>query len=165
MYMGFLNKIFGEGKQETVLFSPVKGQMSEITEVKDETFAQKMLGDGIAIIPSDGKIISPCDGMVDNMFETGHAFSLVTEDGLEVLIHVGLDTVKLKGKHFTVVRNTGEKVKKGDTMVEVDFDAVKGEGYDTTVVMVILNSEEYSAMEKAEGEVEAGAEVLKMTKK
>ena len=163
--MGFLNKLFGEGKREITLFSPVKGQMTEITEVKDVTFAEKMLGDGIAIIPAEGKIISPCDATVDNMFETGHAFSLVTEDGVEVLIHVGLDTVERKGKHFTVLKNTGEKVNKGDAMVEVDFDAVKAEGYDTTVVMVILNTEEFSAMEKAAGEVEAGAEVLKMTKK
>lgn len=161
--MGFFDKLLGNKK--IVLFSPVNGTLTDITKVSDETFAGKMLGDGIAVKPSDGKICAPCDGSIDNMFETGHAFSIVSEGGAEILIHVGFDTVELKGEHFTVHKSTGEKVKKGDLLVEADMEAIAKAHYDTTVVMVILNTDEYSGFDKKDGETGAGEEVLILTKK
>lgn len=163
--MGLFSKLLGGDRKETVLCAPVKGVMKDITLVSDSTFSDKLLGDGIAITPSEGRIISPCDGEIDNMFETGHAFSIVSEDGAEILVHAGFDTVELKGEGFKVHKNTGEKVKKGDVLVEADLDLIGSKGYDTTIVMVILNTDEYSGFEKKEGEVEAGDPVLKMTRK
>ncbi len=163
--MGFFSNLFGRKKPNTVLAAPVKGRLTGIEGVSDEIFAQKILGDGVAIIPSEGMIYAPCDGSIDNMFETGHAFSIVSEDGAEVLIHVGFDTVKLKGKHFKVLKDTGDRVKKGDLLLEVNLQAVSALGFDTTVVMVILNTDDYSGFHKADGETEAGAEVLTLTGK
>ena len=165
--MGILNKLFGgeKSKQEIVLYAPVSGKMTELTSVSDETFAQKILGDGIAITPSDGKICSPCDAKIDNMFETGHAFSFITDNGVEILVHVGFDTVHLKGEHFRILKNTGDAVHHGEAMLEVDMAAVAAAGYDTTVVMVILNSDDFSDFKKTTGEIEAGSEVLTLTKK
>ncbi len=119
----------------------------------------------MAIIPAEGKIYSPCDGVIDNMFKTGHAFSIVTDDGAEILVHAGFDTIELKGEHFTVHRNTGDKVKMGDLLVETDLQAVSAAGYDTTLVMVIMNTDDYSNFEKKEGETEVGDEVLSLTRK
>ncbi len=164
--MGILSGLFkGSKEADTItLYSPAKGTLVDITKVSDETFAQKILGDGIAILPSDGKICSPCSGTVDNTFETGHAVSIVSDDGTEILIHAGIDTVRLKGEHFNVVKQTGDKVKAGDLLVEMDLSPIKEKGFDTTVVMVILNTDAYKDLEKKEGEVEVGGEVLRMAK-
>ena len=165
--MGLLDGLFKGSKEpeSIILFSPAKGTLVDITEVSDETFAQKILGDGIAVIPSDGKICSPCSGTVDNTFETGHAVSIVSDKGTEILIHAGIDTVKLKGEHFTVHKQTGDKVNAGDLLVEMDIEPIKEKGFDTTVVMVILNTDAYKDLEKKNGEAEVGGEVLRMAKK
>lgn len=166
--MGFLNKLFGGEKAEKItLYAPVSGEIVDITSVSDETFAQKIMGDGVAIVPANGKIYSPYDATIDNMFvfETGHAFSFKTADGVELLVHIGFDTVHLKGEHFKAHHKTGDTIKKGDLMIEVELDAVKEAGYDTTVVMVILNSDSFSDFEKTTGTIEAGSEILTLTKK
>ena len=140
--MSFFKKLFG--KPVDSVYAPVAGQAVPITEVPDPTFAEKMLGDGIAIIPAEGKIYAPCDATVDMMFTTGHAVSLVADFGAEILIHVGLETVGLEGKCFTVHVENGQKVKKGDLMIEVDLDGVKAAGLNTITPVVICNSDTFN---------------------
>ena len=116
--MGFIDKLFG--KKLEGIYAPVAGKAVAITEVPDPTFAEGMLGNGIAIEPAEGKVYAPCDATVDMMFDTGHAVSLVSDTGVEILIHVGLETVSLAGKPFTVHVHNGDKVKKGQLLLEVD---------------------------------------------
>ena len=106
--MGFFSKLFGKNNNDQI-FAPVAGQAVSITEVPDPTFAEGMLGNGVAILPTDGKICAPCDATVDMMFTTGHAVSLVADCGAEILIHVGLETVGLEGKCFTVHAENGRR--------------------------------------------------------
>ena len=110
------------------ILSPVTGQAVKLDDVPDPVFSGKILGDGAAVIPSEGKIVSPVDGEVVSVAETLHAYGLRTAEGLELLIHVGLDTVKLKGSCFQVHVKEGEQVKAGDLLAEVDLEALKAEG-------------------------------------
>lgn len=102
-----------------------------------------MLGKGAAILPSDGKIYAPADGTIETLFDTLHAFSLTTTDGVEILVHVGLDTVKMGGDGFTGNVHSGDAVKKGDLILEIDLDKVKAAGYDTSTLVVICNTDDY----------------------
>jgi len=140
-HMGFFNKLFG--KKTDKVFAPMTGKAVPITEVPDPTFSEGMLGNGIAIIPTEGKVYAPCDATVDMMFTTGHAVSLVADFGAEILIHVGLETVGLEGKPFTVHVANGDKVKKGQLMIEVDLDAVKEAGLPIITPMLICNTDDY----------------------
>lgn len=139
--MGFFKKLFG--KKTDDFYAPMAGKAVPITEVPDPTFAEGMLGNGIAIEPTDGKVYAPCDATVDMMFTTGHAVSLVADCGAEVLIHVGLETVSLEGKPFTVHVANGDKVKKGQLLIEVDLEAVKAAGLPTITPMLICNTDDY----------------------
>ena len=139
--MGFLRKLFG--KKTDDFYAPMVGKAMPITVVPDPTFAEGMLGNGIAIEPVEGKVYAPCDATVDMMFTTGHAVSLVADNGAEILIHVGLETVSLEGKPFTVHAANGDKVKKGQLLIEVDLDAVKAAGLPTITPMVVCNTDEY----------------------
>lgn len=141
--MGFLKNIFKKASID--LYAPANGKAVPIKEVPDPTFAEEMLGKGIAIIPSDGKIYAPCDATVDMMFDTGHAVSLIGDNGVEILIHVGLDTVSLKGEGFTVHSSNGAKVNKGDLLIECDIDAVSAKGFNIITPMVICNSGDYAS--------------------
>ena len=140
--MGFFDKLFG--KKLEGIYAPIAGKAVSITEVPDPTFAEGMLGNGIAIEPTEGKVYAPCDATVDMMFDTGHAVSLVTVSGAEILIHVGLETVGLEGKPFTVHVANGDKVKKGQLMIEVDLDAVKEAGLPTITPVLICNTDDYT---------------------
>ena len=139
--MGFFDKLFG--KKTDDLYAPMAGKAVAISQVPDPTFAECMLGNGIAIEPAEGKVYAPCDATVDMMFTTGHAVSLVADNGAEILIHVGLETVGLEGKPFTVHVANGDKVKKGQLMIEVDLEAVKAAGLQTITPMVICNTDAY----------------------
>ena len=139
--MGFFKKLFG--KKTDDFYAPMAGKAVPITEVPDPTFAEGMLGNGIAIEPAEGKVYAPCDATVDMMFTTGHAVSLVADNGAEILIHVGLETVSLEGKPFTVHAANGDKVKKGQLLIEVDLDAIKAAGLPTITPMVVCNTDEY----------------------
>ena len=139
--MGFFKKLFG--KKTDDLYAPMAGKAVPITEVPDPTFAEGMLGNGIAIEPADGKVYAPCDATVDMIFTTGHAVSLVADNGAEVLIHVGLETVSLEGKPFTVHVANGDKVTKGQLLIEVDLEAVKAAGLPTITPMLICNTDDY----------------------
>lgn len=139
--MGFFDKLFGKKLEE--IYAPVAGKAVAITEVPDPTFAEGLLGNGIAIEPTDGKVYAPCNATVDMMFETGHAVSLVSESGAEILIHVGLETVSLEGKPFTVHVHDGDKVTKGQLMLVVDLEAVKAAGLPTITPVLICNTDAY----------------------
>lgn len=139
--MGFFKKLFG--KKTDNFYAPMAGKAVPISEVPDPTFAEGLLGNGIAIEPSEGKVYAPCDATVDMMFTTGHAVSLVADCGAEVLIHVGLETVSLEGKPFKVYAASGDKVKKGQLLMEVDLDAVKAAGLPIITPMLICNTDEY----------------------
>ena len=117
---------------EETLTSPVNGTQIPLSEVTDETFASEMLGTTVAVEPADGKIVAPCDGEVSNIFETGHAVCITTESGGELLIHIGIDTVKMDGKGFTKKVSDGDKVHAGDILVEADLEEIKNAGYQTT---------------------------------
>lgn len=129
--------------EKVQILSPVSGTVKEITEVPDSTFAEKMLGDGMAVIPSEGKVYAPADGTVVSIMDTKHGIMFTTDQGVEVLIHIGLETVNLKGKYFTQHVENGEKVKAGDLLVEFDMDAVKKEGYDLITPVVVTNIGDY----------------------
>ena len=158
--MGFFSKLFGKEKKDNGLYAPLAGQAVPVTEVPDPTFAEGMLGDGIAIIPSEGKVYAPCNATVDMMFTTGHAVSLVAENGAEILIHVGLETVGLEGKPFKVHVENGQKVKKGDLMIEVDLEAVKAAGLNTITPMLVCNSGDYATFNKFTGKAVTNADVV-----
>lgn len=145
--------------------APVKGKAVAITEVSDPTFGDEILGKGVAIIPTDGNVYAPADGTVELLFDTMHAVSMTTTDGVELLIHIGLDTVSLKGEHFTAHKATGDTVKKGDLLISVDLDAVKAAGFDVITPMVVCNTSDYQAVEAIVGsDVEPGDSVLKISK-
>ncbi len=122
---------------------PVKGNNKELSSLNDEMFKNEMMGATIAIDPTDGTIISPIDGEVVTIFPTKHALGLKTSEGIEVLIHVGIDTVKLKGEGFESFVKDGDKVSKGDKLLECDFDLIRSHDYDPAVLVVITNDQEY----------------------
>lgn len=138
---------------EISITSPVEGKVIPLTEVKDPTFSQEILGKGAAIIPEKGVVYAPFDGKVDAVFETGHALGLVSEDGVELLVHVGIDTVNLKGKHFTPKKKSGDTMKKGDILLEFDIDKIKADGYDVTTPIIISNTEQFEKVKACEDKV------------
>ena len=125
------------------ILSPATGTVKDITEVPDKTFADKILGDGAAVIPEEGKIFAPADGTVVNIMDTKHGIMFQTAQGVELLIHIGLETVNLNGKYFTSHVENGAQVKAGDLLVEFDLDAIKKEGYDPITLVVVTNGEDY----------------------
>lgn len=160
--MGFFSKLFGkaEEKNDNGIYAPIAGQAVPVSEVPDPTFSSGMLGNGIAIIPSDGKVYAPCNATVDMMFTTGHAVSLVADSGAEILIHVGLETVGLEGKCFTVHVQNGQKVKKGDLMIEVDLEGVKAAGLNTITPVLICNTDDYGTFNTTVGKAVTKNDVI-----
>ena len=145
--------------------SPVKGTEIPLSEVKDEVFSKNIVGKGAAVIPSEGKVYSPVDGTVASVFDTKHAIGLVSEEGVEVLIHVGLDTVELGGQHFTAHVAQDDKVTKGQLLLEFDMDAIKAAGYDTVTPVVISNTDSYLDVLAADaGEINAGDMLITIVK-
>ena len=150
---------------EETLTSPVNGTQIPLAEVADETFASEMLGATVAVEPADGKIVAPCDGEVSNIFETGHAVCITTEAGGELLIHIGIDTVKMDGKGFTKKVSDGDKVHAGDILVEADLEEIKNAGYQTTTMMILTNTDEFGNVTKVEpAEVKTTSKVMTLTK-
>ena len=156
--MGFFDKLFG--KKLEAYYAPIAGKVVPITEVPDPTFAEGMLGNGIAIEPTDGKVCAPCNATVDMMFTTGHAVSLVADTGAEILIHVGLETVGLEGKPFTVHVKNGDTVKKGALLMEADLEAIKAAGLNTITPVLICNPDSFSALNKTVGADVSNADVV-----
>ena len=149
-------------KAET-LGAHMNGEVIPMEEVKDEAFASCALGQGVAVEPSEGKLYAPADATVDNLFDTHHAIGLVTETGAELLLHIGIDTVKLGGKYFTPHVKVDQKVKKGDLLISFDMDAIKAEGYLCTTPMIVCNTDDYNVVKPlAEGSVKAGQDLLRV---
>lgn len=145
------------------LCAPVSGTVKALSDVPDKTFAEKVLGDGAAIVPEEGKVYAPADGTVANIMDSKHGIMFVTDSGAEVLIHIGLDTVNLKGKYFKSYVSDGDKVKKGTLLVEFDLEAIKGEGYNLITPMVVTNISDYIkavCMEKENTAINAGDKFL-----
>ena len=158
-------EIADNNKAEETLTSPVNGTQISLSEVADETFASEMLGTTVAVEPADGKIVAPCDGEVSNIFETGHAVCITTESGGELLIHIGIDTVKMDGKGFTKKVSDGDKVHAGDILVEANLEEIKNAGYQTTTMMILTNTDEFGNVTKAEpAEVKITSKVMILTK-
>ena len=128
--------------------APVDGQVKDLGDVNDQVFSTKLMGDGAAIVPSDGTVYSPVDGQVTVAYETKHAYGLKSKDGAEVLIHIGIDTVNLKGEGFESFVKQGQTVKAGDKLGTVDLAKVKAEGYDTTVMVVVTNTNNYASVNR-----------------
>lgn len=129
-----------EGKM--VIDAPIRGQVIPLTEVKDQTFASGVLGEGYAIVPSEGKVYAPFDGKCENLIDSLHAMGLVSDNGVEMLIHVGLETVALQGAPFTPHIKTGDSFKKGDLLMEFDIGAIKAAGYETQTPVIVTNAED-----------------------
>ena len=149
--------------KDTVLSACLNGTVVPLAEVKDEAFASGALGDGIAIEPIDGELVAPADGEISSTFETHHAVGMTTVDGAELLMHIGIDTVKLGGKHFTYLVNEGDKVKKGQPLIRFELEAIKSEGYPVTTPLIVCNTDDYAAVAaKASGTVKQGDALLEL---
>ena len=149
--------------KDTVLSACLNGTVVPLADVKDEAFASGVLGDGIAIEPSDGELVAPADGEISSTFETHHAVGMTTADGAELLMHIGIDTVKLGGKHFTYLVNEGDKVKNGQPLIRFELEAIKAEGYAVTTPIIVCNTDDYAAVEaKASGTVKQGDALLEL---
>lgn len=141
-----LKQMFGGSNAKKQILAPVSGRVVPMSEVNDPTFSQEILGKGVAVIPSEGKVVAPASGEVVVMFETKHAVSIRTEDGAELIIHIGLDTVNLRGEHFTAHVAQGDHVKVGDVLVEFDMEAIKEAGYDVITPIVVCNTPDFPNM-------------------
>ena len=149
--------------KDTVLSACLNGTVVPLAEVKDEAFASGALGDGIAIEPINGELVAPADGEISSTFETHHAVGMTTVDGAELLMHIGIDTVKLGGKHFTYLVNEGDKVKKGQPLIRFELEAIKAEGYPVTTPLIVCNTDDYAAVAaKASGTVKQGDALLEL---
>lgn len=156
--------IFKKKTNKIELGTPAKGQAVPLKEVSDPTFGEEILGKGVAVRPEEGKIYAPADGEISLLFDTLHAVSMTSTDGVEILIHIGLDTVALKGEHFTAHVKTGDSVKKGDLLIEVDLEKVKAAGYDVITPVIICNTDDFAVVEAVTGSVVPGDTVLELTK-
>ncbi|HJC48574.1 MAG TPA: beta-glucoside-specific PTS transporter subunit IIABC [Candidatus Lachnoclostridium pullistercoris] len=147
--------------EEGTVAAPVSGHVVPLSEVKDEAFSSGVLGKGVAIVPAEGKVYAPCDGEISTMFPTGHAVGITGDNRAEILIHIGMDTVKLDGKYFSPKVETGAKVKKGDLLVEFDMDKIKEAGYDVTTPVLVTNADDFVDVSGETGkDVKAGDALL-----
>lgn len=145
------------------VMSPLSGEVIPLSEVKDEVFSSEAMGKGCAVIPTEGKVYAPFDGTIVGLLESHHAVGLESENGIEILIHVGMDTVKLNGKHFTCHVEEDQQVKKGQLLLEFDIEAIKKEGYEVTTPVVITNSDEFTDVEtEVSGRVDHGELLLNL---
>ncbi|MFR6495632.1 MAG: glucose PTS transporter subunit IIA, partial [Ruminococcus sp.] len=135
----------GSAAETITLFAHMNGTAVPLEEVEDEVFSQKILGDGVAVRPSEGKLYAPCDGTIETVFETKHAVNMTSADGAELLMHIGIDTVKLEGKYFEAHVTDGQQVKKGDLLVSFDMEAITAAGYKLTTPLLVCNADDYAA--------------------
>lgn len=159
---GGLKKLFGAG-QGNVILAPVSGKAIPMSEVQDPTFSQEILGKGVAIEPTEGRITAPADGTITMVFETKHAISMKTESGAELIVHVGLDTVQLQGKYFTAHVKAGDKVKAGDLLLDFDLEGIRSAGYQLTTPVIICNTPAFPGMTCLSGmEVKAQDKIIEL---
>lgn len=160
--MNFFKNLFSEKKcagsnwQEKTILCPLKGNVIPLSEVNDPVFAQGILGPGIGIEPEEDRLYSPVDGVVSAVYPTGHAIGLQSADGMEILIHVGINTVEMKGNGFSNRVKQGQKVKAGDLLSEIDISKIRGAGYLATTMMLVTNADAMGELTvEAFGETEA----------
>ena len=145
------------------LYSHMNGTAVKLEDVEDEVFSQKILGEGAAVEPSEGKLYAPCDGKIDSVFDTKHAVNMVSDDGVEILLHIGIDTVKLGGQYFEAHVSDGQEVKKGDLLISFDMAKIKAAGYNVTTPLIIGNTDDFASVEPvAQNSVSAGDMILKI---
>ena len=156
-----LKKSLGFNSNEgTVLKAPLTGKIVPIEDVPDPVFADKVVGDGLAIDPTGNVMVAPCDGVIGKIFETNHAFSMETPSGVELFVHFGIDTVELKGEGFKRIAKEGQQIKAGDPVVEVDLTLLKEKARSIVTPIVISNMDDVSHLEKSGGDVKAGVDTL-----
>ena len=159
--MRTIREIFEDPPVPTVLGAPLAGDVVPLSEIDDAAFAGKILGDGVAIEPSEGRLVAPCDGIVTGVFHSGHIVNIRSNDGCKILLHIGLDTVHLCGRFFRPVARPGDRVKKGDLLVSFDIGSVRSAGFRLTAPMIICNSADYAAVTPvASGTILAGDSLL-----
>ena len=147
------------------IVAPISGEIVAIEDVPDVVFAEKIVGDGIAIRPTGNKMVAPCDGEIGKIFETNHAFSLESDTGIELFVHFGIDTVELKGEGFTRIAQEGQKVKAGDTIIEFDLAFLTEKAKSILTPVVISNMDEIKELQKMSGAVEVSTDtILKIVK-
>ena len=160
-----LKKMFEKNAKTISLKAVEDGRTIPMDEVNDQTFAQELLGPGIAIVPSNGTVVSPIDGTIATVMDTKHAVCIQGEDGLELIVHAGLDTVELNGKYYQTYKEIGDQVKAGDVLLEFDLEEIAKAGYDVTTPIVLTNLGDYKITKCLTGQqVKAGEEVIQLTK-
>ena len=160
-----LKKMFEKNAKTISLKAVEDGRTIPMDEVNDQTFAQELLGPGIAIVPSNGTVVSPINGTIATVMDTKHAVCIQGEDGLELIVHAGLDTVELNGKYYQTYKEIGDQVKAGDVLLEFDLEEITKAGYDVTTPIVITNLGDYKITKCLTGQqVKAGEEVIQVTK-
>ena len=160
-----LKKMFEKNAKTISLKAVEDGRTIPMDEVNDQTFAQELLGPGIAIVPSNGTVVSPINGTIATVMDTKHAVCIQGEDGLELIVHAGLDTVELNGKYYQTYKEIGDQVKAGDVLLEFDLEEITKAGYDVTTPIVITNLGDYKITKCLTGQqLKAGEEVIQLTK-
>ena len=160
-----LKKMFEKNAKTISLKAVEDGRTIPMDEVNDQTFAQELLGPGIAIVPSNGTVVSPINGTIATVMDTKHAVCIQGEDGLELIVHAGLDTEELNGKYYQTYKEIGDQVKAGDVLLEFDLEEITKAGYDVTTPIVITNLGDYKITKCLTGQqVKAGEEVIQLTK-
>lgn len=150
--------LFRKKSSELELKAPITGKLVSIADVPDDVFAQKMVGDGVAIEPTVGEVVSPVDGEIVQLFPTKHAIGIKSKDGLEILIHIGIETVKMRGEGFETHVNVGENVKVGQKLISFDLDLIKEKAKSTITPFIITNVDAVSAIKPQTGSVTKGAD-------
>lgn len=150
-------------KKDNNIYAPVKGKCIDISKVADETFSSKVLGDGVAIIPEDNVVLSPCDGEIAILFPTKHAFAIRQKDGTELLVHIGIDTVNLQGKGFTACKRQGDRVKRGETIIRFD-PRLMNDSYDLTTMVILTSNERAVQKPNIGSEVNLNSCIIERTK-
>ncbi|ASK78492.1 PTS glucose transporter subunit IIA [Paraphotobacterium marinum] len=162
-----LKKLVGEDSKsgELEIIAPLSGKIVPIEEVPDVVFSEKIVGDGVAIQPSGNKMVAPVKGTIGKIFETNHAFSIQSENGVELFVHFGIDTVELKGDGFTRVAKEGQSVNVGDTIIEFDLDILLDKAKSVITPVVISNVEDMKEIQKMTGNAEVGkTSIIKISK-
>lgn len=157
-------RVFGKKTKKIIIPSPLDGTVVPVSGLSDPVFKDGILGEGIAIMPGSGRITAPVDALITMMFDTGHAVSLETDTGVELLIHVGIDTVKLKGTHYKIYKTTDDRVEAGDLLMEFDAEAIETDGYETVTPVVVCNPDNFKSIKFApEGPIKEGEPLITIT--
>lgn len=167
--MGLFDKIkqlvSDDGKSSIEIIAPLSGEIVKIEDVPDVVFAEKIVGDGIAIKPAGNKIVAPLNGKIGKIFDTNHAFAIESDEGVELFVHFGIDTVELKGEGFTRIAEEGQQVKIGDTIIEFDLSLLESKAKSVLTPVVISNMDSVVELTKLSGTVEAGKTPVMRVKK